>query len=308
MKSRLAPLALFAYKRLAHLERTIASLKVNALAPLTELYIFCDGSRSEADLVDVAAVRGFVREIEGFASVVIVERECNHGLSASIVRGVSELLVKYESIIVLEDDMETSPYFLNFMNDGLTLYEAVPNVASIHAYALPIDGLPETYFMRGADCWGWATWRSRWQCFEPDAISLLKQLIASGQLIAFNQYGFRPLYLLVKQALGEVDSWYIRWHTTNFLANKLTLHTGRSFVHNTGTDGSGTHGDLTNTWQSTLATSYLEPTPIPPLEEPLLLAEINAWYLRNTLERLRSSMKVLLAFVGISKLWLKGAL
>ena len=47
-------------------------------------------------------------------------------------------------------------------------------VASIHGYIYPIDGLPETFFIRGADCWGWATWKRAWNIFEADGQKLFE--------------------------------------------------------------------------------------------------------------------------------------
>lgn len=306
MTMRIAtPVALFAYKRLDHLQRTVACLQVNELAEQTHLYVYCDGPRQDSDVGAVAAVRDYVRTISGFAQVTPIFRERNLGLAASIIGGVSEVLAKHEQIIVLEDDMETTPFFLRFMNDALSLYRDEPQLASIHAYALPLAGLPANYFMRGADCWGWATWCDRWQAFNGDSIDLLKKLHRQGLMRQFNSYGFRPLYLLVKQSLGEIDSWYIRWHAANFLAGRLTLHVGQSFVLNTGTDGSGTHGDCTQSWRSTLAGDYIPPQRLPVVEDAAVIASINAWYLRSPTGRAGSATKTFLAYVGLLRLWLQ---
>src|SRR3546814_4010087 len=63
------------------------------------------------------------------------------------------------------------------MNDALYHYRDDQRVASIHGYSLPTDRpLPETYFLKGADCWGWATWRRAWGGFNPDGRALLSEL------------------------------------------------------------------------------------------------------------------------------------
>ena len=61
------------------------------------------------------------------------------------------------------------------MKHAGTVYENEPRVISIHAYNYPINnkGLPETFFIKGADCWGWATWATDWNLFEKDADKLL---------------------------------------------------------------------------------------------------------------------------------------
>ena len=83
---------------------------------------------------------------------------------------------QYGKVVVLEDDLVTSPYFLKFMNDGLNIYEEEEKVISVHGYVYPIKGLPEIFFLRGADCWGWATWKRGWDLFEKDGKKLLDEL------------------------------------------------------------------------------------------------------------------------------------
>src|SRR3546814_17563012 len=87
------------------------------------------------------------------------------------------MLEQHEAVIVIEDDLLLSPYFLKYMNDALYHYRDDQRVASIHGYSLPTDRpLPETYFLKGADCWGWATWRRAWGGFNPDGRALLSEL------------------------------------------------------------------------------------------------------------------------------------
>ena len=78
---------------------------------------------------------------------------------------------------MLEDDLVTSRYFLKYMNEALNHYAHDERVASVHGYVYPVnDPLPETFFLRGADCWGWATWRRGWECFNADGQYLLDEL------------------------------------------------------------------------------------------------------------------------------------
>jgi hypothetical protein len=238
----LAPIALFAYNRPRHFRWTINALLRNPLAEQSELYVFLDGPKSDTDASSVAAVREQVRDISGFRSVHIVENNTNLGLSRSIVGGVTEVLGSRQQVIVLEDDMVTSPYFLEYMNEALTLYREDHNVASIHGFMYNIAGLPETFFMKGADCWGWATWRRAWQAFTSDGEKLLGELERRGLVNDFNLDGaYANTQMLRDQVAGLNDSWAIRWHASAFLREMLTLHPGRTLVCNIGLDGSGTH-------------------------------------------------------------------
>lgn len=238
-----APLAVFVHKRLTHTQRTLQALAANELAERADLIVFSDGAKSDGDPTLVAEVREFVRSVTGFRSVKVVERERNLGLAQSIISGVSEVLESHESVIVVEDDLVTSPYFLQYMNDALNRYCHDDRVASIHGYVYPVrEKLPETFFLRGADCWGWATWRRAWKLFNPDGRSLLRELEERNLTFAFDFGGAYPYTQMLRdQIAGRNDSWAIRWYASTFLANALTLYPGRSLVQNIGVDGSGTH-------------------------------------------------------------------
>lgn len=238
-----APVVVFAYKRPEHLRQTIESLRANALAARTALTICCDGARSVADEPAVNEVRAYARSVGGFASVTVDESTENRGLARSIIRGVTQMLEHSDRVIVLEDDLFLSPHFLDYMNDGLAVYAADPQVASIHGYCYPVDApLPETFFLRGADCWGWATWRRAWSTFRTDGQSLLSELEARGLTRDFDLGGSFPYTRMLRdQVAGRNDSWAVRWHASCFLQDMLTLYPGVSLVENTGNDSSGTH-------------------------------------------------------------------
>jgi hypothetical protein len=238
-----APITLFVYNRPAHTRQTVEALLKNELAGESDLIIFSDAPKKPEAAEAVREVREYIRTVTGFRSVSIVEREKNLGLANSIIDGVTSVVNERGRIIVLEDDLVTSPYFLRFMNDALDLYEREESVISIHGYIYPVaEKLPETFFLRGADCWGWATWKRGWELFEPDGEKLLASLKIEHLEREFNFGGsYDYLGMLVSQVKGENDSWAIRWYASAFLKNKLTLYPGRSLVLNIGNDSSGTH-------------------------------------------------------------------
>jgi hypothetical protein len=181
--------------------------------------------------------------IEGFKAVNLVYREKNYGLSKNLTEGISTVLGLHDAVVVLEDDMVTSPMFLQFVQGALEYYRDEPRVASICGYCYPLKHpVPETFFIRGADCWGWGTWRDRWRYYNPDGRELLSQLERRELVRAFNfGHGTDFAHLLRQQVAGHNDSWAIRWHASCFLNNLLTLYPARSLVQNIGQDGTGTH-------------------------------------------------------------------
>jgi len=264
---KLAPIVLFTYNRPWHTQQTINSLRRNELAAHSDLFVFSDGARNtQASRDGVREVREFLATVDGFNSVRIVERTENFGLADSIISGVTELCNVYGSVIVLEDDMVTSPHFLRFMNDALDMYESDEKVISIHGYVYPVQStLPDTFFLKGADCWGWATWRRGWALFEKDGSKLLDQLKANNLVNRFNFNGtFDYVHMLRGQIKGKNNSWAVRWYASALLKDRLTLYPGRSLVQNIGIDNSGTHCVSSNDFQTTVSEepvvlNYVEP-------------------------------------------------
>jgi hypothetical protein len=149
----------------------------------------------------------------------------------------------------------TSPFFLQYMNEGLSMYEDDHEVISIHGYVYPVKNpMPDSFFICGADCWGWATWKRGWEQFEQDGSLLLQELREQRKEYAFDwdgQYG--NIKMLKQQIIGRVDSWAIRWHASAFLKHKLTLYPGISLVRNIGGDALGTHTKSLADFQTALA-------------------------------------------------------
>jgi hypothetical protein len=238
-----APIALFTYNRPQHTKLTVNALANNFLAPESKLIIFSDGPKNPDDEQNVRETREYLKTVTGFRSVEIVEQKHNLGLAKSIIEGVTKIVDRYGKIIVVEDDVVTSPYFLQYTNRSLEMYEQDEKAVCIHGYVPPVKTkLPDTFFLRGADCWGWATWKRGWKLFNPDAEQLLDKINAAGLAKHFNfDNTFRYTRMLKQQAEGKIDSWAIRWHASVFVEGGLTLYPKQSLVVNIGFDGSGTH-------------------------------------------------------------------
>lgn len=238
-----AAICVFAYKRPDHLRTCLSALLKNEEARDLDLRIYIDAPRQVSDRDVHRKVLSVCDQPWAFSNIKVIQRDTNAGLYESLTSGISETLCDYESVIVIEDDIEASPFLIRYLLDGLHLYLDAKDVASIHGYTPPIkQRLPETFFLRGADCWGWATWRDRWDLFRHDAAAMAQEIRHRGLVHEFNLNGnYDYLGMLDGRAAGLNNSWAICWHTSCFLANKLTLYPGRSLVRNIGLDGSGEH-------------------------------------------------------------------
>lgn len=264
-----APILLFAYNRPSHTRRCIESLLKNSLASESHLFIYADGAKDESQQEAVNEVRSYIRSIQGFKQVTLIERNENWGLARNIIDGVTTQVNRYGKVIVLEDDLIVAPYFLQFMNDALETYKDEPKVGHIQACDFTQDPtLPETFLIKWTGSWGWGTWDRAWKHFNPNGKELLKKLEERKLTYTFDfnrKYGFTRM--LRRQIEGKNNSWAIRWNATLFLEDILSLNVGRSLVQNEGFDGTGTNCGGGGLYSSNLHLNKLNVIRINPIEE-----------------------------------------
>ena len=268
-----APIALFVYNRPQHTERTIKFLKQNQLASESRLFIFSDGFKSAEDEAKVLEVRELLKNIDGFKSVEVVERKENMGLANSVIAGVSRLVKDYKQVIVMEDDLITSPYTLTYFNEALERYRNEDQVMHIGAYMYPLkeNNIPESFFYRAATSWGWATWDRAWQHFEPNIDTLMAQFDAKKRSAFSIEHKMNFWKQMQDFKKGKNNSWAIRWYASIFLKGGLTLNPAQSLVNNIGHDGTGIHSGINDIYNV-----IINPKPIS--EYPVEIKENKAAY------------------------------
>jgi len=258
MNNKLAPIVLFVYNRPWHTKQTVEALQKNELANESELFIYSDEAKNEDAQKSVDDVREYIEKIDGFKKVTVIKREKNWGLANSIIDGVTQIVNEYGKIIVLEDDLVTSPYFLKFMNDALIFYKNDEIVMQISGYVYPIDklGLFDTYFMKSISCWGWATWDRAWKYYKKDIDYYLK-VFDKKMIYDLNLNNSCNFFNQVKQnKKGKIDTWAIFWDMTIYLNQGLSLSPKDSFVKNIGHDGEGMHCRTTSVYEVELIKVY----------------------------------------------------
>jgi len=242
-----APVVLFVYNRPWHLLQTLEALSGNRGADNTTLYIYSDGPKADANPEEhakIEQVRQVIQLKPWCKEVIIRESDINKGLADSIVDGVTEVVNKHHKVIVLEDDVITSPGFLEYMNDALDLYENEEKVMHISGYMYPHEKkLPETVFFNvpypGG---GWATWERAWQFYISDTEYLYNYFDTAVKWRRFNRFGGDFLQSqLIRNRTGELKSWFVKWHGTLQIRGGITLYPGISLANNIGFDDSGSN-------------------------------------------------------------------
>ncbi len=271
---QLAPIVLFTYNRLEHTKKTIEALVRNTLSKESELFIFSDGGKDEASWKQVQVVREYLCSIKGFKKITLIEQEKNIGLADSIVNGVTQIVNEYGKIIVLEDDIVTSPSFLDYMNRALDFYENKTKVWHVSGWNYPIhpQGFDETFLWRGMNCWGWGTWRDRWQHYHRDAQKFIEQF-SEADIRSFNMDGADNVWnQVLRNAEGLMNTWAVFWHATIFSHQGLCLNPTLSYVQNIGFDGSGSNTGM-KSWMHDALNEKKEISFVEKLEENIIALE-----------------------------------
>jgi len=246
--NNLAAIIIFVYNRPQKTRKCIHSLSQNNLIQKSNVYIFCDGVPSNADekqRKSIREVRNIVEETNLGNTKHVKESEINKGLSTSILDGVSEVLMQEEKAIILEDDIITSKHFLSYMNNALNIYKSVDKVMGVTAYCNPTEySLPETYFLPLGSSWGWGTWKSVWNSFNPNPDKLYHTLKEERLFEVFNSISIgAPPYqqILENHIAGKVESWAVLFQAYVVANRGLFLWPNESLVKNIGFDKEATH-------------------------------------------------------------------
>ena len=242
----LAPIILFVYNRLWHTQQTIEALLKNKLASESDLFIFSDGPKTEND-EKVSEVRKYIKTISGFKSVTIFEKEKNCGLANSVIAGVTEIINKFGKVIVLEDDLVTSRYFVKFMNEALNFFENDKRLFSVSGYTysdkimkIPKNYRHDIYLSYRNESLGWGTWIDRWNSVDW-GVADFKEFCENPKLQkAFNRGGADMSGMLKAQIEGKIDSWAIRFDYALFKNDCFNVKPIKPLVCNIGLT-SGTH-------------------------------------------------------------------
>lgn len=237
-----APIALFVYTRLNETKQTVEHLLHNKEAKHSPLYVFSDGAKDDKTVSQVEAVRNYLRSIKGFKSIQLIERPCNYYLERNIIEGIQEVFKTYDRVIVVEDDICTSPHFLRFMNEGLIHYAEKSKVMHISGFThLSLKNKGDAYFTPHMGGWGWATWKNRWQHFVH--YRSRKEALAGLTTADLAAIEYQGNFQCLKSLDRDPIPWDICWEILIYRQQGLCLTPSHTLVRNSGLN-KGTHFNM----------------------------------------------------------------
>lgn len=238
-------LLLFAFNRP---ELTAKVLNQISLAWQGPVVVLCDGPRSdnETDKVNCSLVREVCVSFSKKMELEFVFHDQNKGLKNSIVFGLGYGFSKFEELIILEDDCLPDESFFPFCLELLKRFETNLEIGMIQAgnhlgaAGLKLDS--DYYLSDRPKIWGWATWKSRWEGFDPDMNSWFQRVDKEAFL---ESHGFRgknlkrQLSTMAKANL--IDTWDYQWVYHLWNKNMLSIAPRINLVRNLGFGDQATH-------------------------------------------------------------------
>lgn len=245
------PVLLITFNRPEHTRRTLEALLLQRPA---ELYIFQDGSRvnNNDDVKNCQLVRDVINEqLRTISFELNIHKHYsneNRGCRDAIIYAISSVLKEHESVIVVEDDIITSPAFLSYMNLALEYYKDNKSVHSIsgHSHSPSKFKVPNTYSYDVYASprlfnWGWGTWRDRWVQVDWSMSYYDAFVNNPAQIEAFNRGGEDMLSMLIDEKESRSSAWDIQFAFDHFRHHAVSIVPCISYTKNIGCDGSGTH-------------------------------------------------------------------
>lgn len=241
-----APICVSTYARRGHLEQAIGALKKNVDAEKHELFIFSDGPKV-GDEAKVEEVRRFIKKIDGFRRVTILERPGNDRVRNNR-GGMKEVLDQYGRMIFLEEDIVTAPGFLRFINDALQRYEHEKNVFSVCGWTPRLKKnpkLPEgsSFFSTRFAGWGFGIWADRFAKIKEIGDKGYREIVTNAPALQRikRHMGRSVIDLIQADASGRINALDVRACFHQAITGELSLYPYPSLTANIGLDGTGEH-------------------------------------------------------------------
>jgi len=172
MSLEYAPFLVITLCRYEHLKKCLGSLSANPYAKYTPVYVALDFPFKDEHWDGYNKIKEFLKGNFNFKELNVIERETNFGPYDNICDAIEQIFLKYDKIIISEDDNIFSPNFLEYIDKGLEKFEATQDILAICGFMLSNTATStkllynDNNFVKqkiGFTAWGYGIWKNRWQ-------------------------------------------------------------------------------------------------------------------------------------------------
>lgn len=178
-----APIRITTLCRDKHFIRLMESLKKNTWAKYTDVYVAVDYPLNDQHKPGYNNICKYLKtnSFNEFSSITIIYRDYNYGAVKNAYELSNTILKKHDRIIILEDDLEVSPVFIEYMDKCLHKYQERDDITAVCAYSYPIDwkvSSHSTVLLHNftAPTWGIGFWKNKYDlCYRELRKGFLKK-------------------------------------------------------------------------------------------------------------------------------------
>ena len=241
------PVLLTCWKRPEKVLRVIEALKI--ISP-KKIYVSCDGPNYNiiGNKEKVEETRRVLKEnINWDCDLSTKFLSENNGCRKAMIKAIDWFFSNEIEGIIIEDDCLPSEEFYIFCKELLKKYRFNSDIWSISGTNFQNGqwrGAGSYYFSKYFQCWGWATWRDRWQRMDSDleGWEMDKENFFTNTFIKSKKekkYWTKIFNTLFYK--NNPDSWAYRWAFTCFKNKGLTIIPNKNLVQNIGFDQEATN-------------------------------------------------------------------
>lgn len=212
------------------------------IAKPPRLYIASDGARKNIpnEKVIVDEIRQWILDnINWDCQINTLFRDENLGCDKNIPNAINWFFETENAGIILEDDCLPSQTFFKFCELSLEKYESNKNIWHIggsNSTDISIaNNSDSAYLSKCMNCWGWATWKNRWQYFNADLTNYNPAKICDDfKNISEQIYWLRILY---RDRHNKLKSWDYQWALNIIEHQGLCVVPCKNLIQNIGFEG-----------------------------------------------------------------------
>jgi hypothetical protein len=252
-----------------------------ARAKPPKLLLIADGPRPDrpGEAERCAAARAVVDGVDWDCEVLTDLSAVHLGCKRRVSSGLDWVFAQVPEAIVIEDDCLPHPTFFRFCEELLARYREDWRVSQIGGVNFQDGFRPDRdsyYFSKLTHCWGWASWRDRWQSFYDVGMAhwpAIRDAGRAGELVGSAAEAPEWAAIFDRVHAGELDTWDYQWVFACMRQASRSVLPAVNLVSNIGFGADATH---------TLGHSRLAAVPVE--EMPFPLRHPEALFARSALD------------------------
>lgn len=213
-----------------------------------QLFVAADGPREgkEGEKEKCQKARKIIEQVDWDCEVKTLFRDKNLGCKIAVSSAINWFFENVEEGIILEDDCLPSQSFFWFCQELLKKYRNDTRIMIISGNNFQfgrIRGEGSYYFSKYFHCWGWATWRRTWKCFDVNMSDFEKFKTENQINNIFQTKQQKKYWMKIFQIVYErkIDSWAYPWAYSCFINNGLCIIPSVNLVSNIGFNKEALH-------------------------------------------------------------------